>query len=437
MRRPRSRSGLDCRVVGLLALATAITLSKGLGQAIAADSDTGTHVQVSVIRPVEAGTKQQLACFCLTKDGRIVAVIRLRGAADQHGNLLTGAADTSATPPEGPPCEVRILDAEGKQLDSWPVDFLVQAVNVGVDGNLVLGGDGTLARFDQAGKLLARAEAPHLVAARQDPEALDRQAREAVQQQEEGVAQAVEQFEKQKEELAGKKDDELTDEERELKGQIDVMIRAYKDVQARYSGGEEDRRNRVEEMKQHLISMQRKINAIAAGESHVFITCSSSKGFGYGVWRTDLDFQNPCVTVEGLRGCCGQMDVQCCGAELVVAENARHRVVRYDADGKEVVSWGKRSRDGEGENFGGCCNPMNTRLVGDKLYVAESDGSVKLFSLDGEYLGLVGKAKVSPGCKSSIVEVLPGEDKVYYFDVEQSAICVLERSPRPTDQAAK
>jgi hypothetical protein len=121
------------------------------------------------------------------------------------------------------------------------------------------------------------------------------------------------------------------------------------------------------------------------------------------------------------------MDVQCCEDELFVAENSRHRVVRYDAAGNKLASWGMRDRDGKGKNFGGCCNPMNTRLVGGKLYVSESDGRVKLFSPDGEYQGLVGKASVQPGCKSSIVDVSADGETVYYFDVQNSAICVLKR----------
>ena len=93
----------------------------------------------------------------------------------------------------------------------------------------------------------------------------------------------------------------------------------------------------------------------------MFATGPASKGYGYRVWRTDLNFQNAVAIVDGLSGCCGQMDIQCCGDEVVVAENSRHRVVRYDADGKTIASFGKRSRDGAGECFGGCCNPMNTR----------------------------------------------------------------------------
>ena len=41
-----------------------------------------------------------------------------------------------------------------------------------------------------------------------------------------------------------------------------------------------------------------------------------------------------------------------------VAENSRHRIVRYDRDGKVLAQWGKRSRQ-DVKGFGACCNPMN------------------------------------------------------------------------------
>ena len=49
-----------------------------------------------------------------------------------------------------------------------------------------------------------------------------------------------------------------------------------------------------------------------------------------------MDFSEPKRIVDGLSGCCGQMDIQCCGDDFVVAENSRKRVVRYDSDGKQV-----------------------------------------------------------------------------------------------------
>ena len=58
---------------------------------------------------------------------------------------------------------------------------------------------------------------------------------------------------------------------------------------------------------------------------------------------------------------------------------------------------------------------MNTRVVGTDLYVSDSDGRVRLFTLDGKYEREVGKAEVEPGCKSSIVDVSPDGKRIFYI----------------------
>lgn len=122
------------------------------------------------------------------------------------------------------------------------------------------------------------------------------------------------------------------------------------------------------------------------------------------------------------------MDVQCCDGELYVCENSRHRVIRFDRDGKEVAQFGKRDRTGEGENFGGCCNPMNLCFSKDgNLYVSESNGVVKHFTPSGKYLGIVGIAAVQPGCKNSCVGVTADDKRLFYIDVYKSQIILLTR----------
>ena len=101
-----------------------------------------------------------------------------------------------------------------------------------------------------------------------------------------------------------------------------------------------------------------------------------SKGYGYAVWRTDQAFANPKQIVKGLSGCCGQMDIQAVGDDVFVAENSRHRIVRYNRDGEEVGKFGKTDREGLGEGFGGCCNPMNLCFTVDGgLLAAECGGA--------------------------------------------------------------
>jgi hypothetical protein len=168
------------------------------------------------------------------------------------------------------------------------------------------------------------------------------------------------------------------------------------------------------------------INALAADEQGVFVACSMGKGFGYAIWRTDRDFQNAKKIVSGLSGCCGQMDIQVYGDEVFVAENSRHRVVRYDRDGKKLSSFGKTDREGGSDGFSGCCNPMNLCFTSDGgLLTAESNGVIKRFTREGAYEAPLGHAKVKPGCKNSAVGISSDGERLYFFDVEHSSIIIL------------
>ena len=124
------------------------------------------------------------------------------------------------------------------------------------------------------------------------------------------------------------------------------------------------------------------------------------------------------------------MDVQVAGDnEIYVAENSRHRVVRYNADGKKLGMFGKRDREGAGEGFGGCCNPMNICFGSDgAVLVAESNGTVKHFTPEGEFVSVVGAADVPEGCKNSAIGVTSDGSQLFYIDVKNAKIHVLARS---------
>jgi hypothetical protein len=360
-------------------------------------------------------------------------------ASGSAGEVQVAQADAPAAEAEEPMesklgnTEVRIMDADGKLLTKFPVDFEGQAINVDADGSIVVGGDGIIARYDSKGKELRKMAAPHMSKMAKNEKEMEDRAREQLKSQATSMQSALKALEKQKEELDAKKEADLTDEERQQKTQLDSMIKMYQRSIENYT---EPKEAQVKSMAKSLSGRAKKISAIAANGKHVFVTCSDPKGYGFSVWRTDADFQNPKHIVNGLSGCCGQMDVQCCGDELVVAENSRKRVARYDAEGKKVNSFGKASRDGAGDTFGSCCNPMNTRLYDGKLLVSDSDGRVRLFSLDGNYEGEVGKANVNPGCKSSTVDISPDGKRLYYINVHTSQICVLDRKSADAKQAS-
>jgi len=414
----------------------------------AVPNSPATHQQIKLIHPTIAGN-WKLASFCLAKDGRIVAVLNPNDQANNGGVLgaviQAFSKKSAATNDSGDAKDksanaqsmLCILESDGKLAAQFPLDFKAEAVNLCPDGNLAIGGDGILARYDLQGKELARTASPHVVASRKDPEQLKVQAREMLEEQRNSIRETLKSLEDQKVELAKKDDKSLNDEERQTKQQIDQIIAAYKQMSTQ-QGNQPIRDDEVTNQVNQLISQGRKINAVAASDKHFYCTAPASKGYGYSVWRTNLDFTQPQRIADGLSGCCGQMDIQCCGDDdVVVSENSRKRVLRYNSQGKELSAWGKASRDGEGDTFGSCCNPMNTRAVGDKLYVSDSDGRVRLFTMDGQYKGEVGKANVQPGCKSSIVDISPDGNRLYYIDVQTSGICVLERQPATNAQAAR
>ena len=175
-------------------------------------------------------------------------------------------------------------------------------------------------------------------------------------------------------------------------------------------GGES--REPTEEQIQKFITTVRQsrleVSSISSSGGDVFVATQAAVGYGYEVWRTDRDFGGGTKVISGLRGCCGQMDVQCCQHGVFVAENSRHRVVRFDREGKQQSKWGSLDRDGI-NGFSGCCNPMNVCFAGDgDVFTAESTtGRIKRFSPHGELVSIVGAIDLSPGCKNVSIAASP------------------------------
>jgi hypothetical protein len=180
-------------------------------------------------------------------------------------------------------------------------------------------------------------------------------------------------------------------------------------------------------MRQRMAALsKRAVNGIAATGDDVFVACRAVEGYGFDVWRTDRDFGNPKKIVTGLRGCCGNMDIQAYDGELYVAENARGRVVRYDRDGNVLATFGRMDRTGV-EGFGSCCNPMCVRIGPDGVvYTSESNvGRIKRFSREGEFLGVVGTVQIIPGCKHVPIGISQNGSRVYMLDQTRSHIVVM------------
>jgi len=181
-----------------------------------------------------------------------------------------------------------------------------------------------------------------------------------------------------------------------------------------------------------------KVSGIAVTDKHVFVSLGKGGSLRARavIVRFDRDLDNPKQIAAGLRGCCRRLDLAAKDGVLYVAENARHRVLRCDANGKVLSQWGRRSRT-EVEGFGSCCNPMNISFgPGGELYTAESGlGRVKRYAADGTFLGLVGEVgvrrftragRLAISCSNITLSVSSDGKLVFVQDVSTNLIRVLK-----------
>jgi len=367
----------------------------------------GSHKQTATISVTSSDGKNKLQTLCVDGEGRVLALV----APARHFN--SSAKDVTS--------EVHVFDGDGKKITHWQVDFHAHSINTGPDGTVFVAGDGKVARFDKTGKSLARIELPHIQKLLANKDELRKQAEAQIKQQRESFANIVDQYKKKKEDLEKIPAEKRTALQKRQLTQFDSILKSYAETEKYYAS------QTVDNVLAGILSRLRIINAIAVSEKDVFITCGESKGYGYAVWRLSHDFKEAKQVLSGLSGCCGQMDVQCCGEDMLVAQNCDHQFGRYTRDGKKIGSWGKRGADTQTDCFGGCCNPMNVRALKNEVYTAESEGLIKRFDDKGKFLGVVGYAPLTGGCKNVAVGVSPDGSKVYFVDLPGSRVIVLER----------
>lgn len=374
-----------------------------------------SHEELTAVK-VEGEGGARLQTLSVTPDGKIVGLV----APARYAPIGEKGVAT--------PSEVHLFDAEGKELTKWTLPFTAQSVGVGPDGVIYVAGDGQLARYAADGKLLAQVEVPHLAEVLKDNEGLRQRAEEQIKLQTGSLTRSKTLIEEQVKKLEG-----LGDERTALQTKQLESYRQYlKDYEERIANVKTPT---IEDTIKQVAFRLRIMSGIAVTEKDVYIACGELKGHGFAIWRMDADFQNPVKVLGPVSGCCLQMDLQARGDHFYLAENTKKRVARYDRDGTFVSAFGKSGRESSGLSFGGCCNPMNCRLMpsGD-IYTAESEGIVKRFSSGGEFLGLVGYAKLTGGCKNVAVAASPTGERIYFCDLPGSRIIIL--AAKKTDPAA-
>ncbi len=378
-----------------------------------------THKQVRTIRLADKNDKPGES-FCLN-GGNVLACVGSR--------------------------DVRVLNLEGKLLETWKLDFAPQVINTAPDGAIYVGGNGKLARLDKSGKVVQTADVPSDV---KPPPEEDKETAEKRQARIAELKAQSQKFSVEMREITAKLKDlkteigKVQEQVRKAEGdkeKLEAELKRLTDERTKLTEKQQPIQKEMQAASRELMELQqrdleklragrRAVTGIAAGQRDLFVACSASKGVGYEVWRMDRDFTQPKKVVEGLSGCCGQMDIQTHGGDLFVAKNTAFQVAHYDREGKQLATWGGKDRKGV-DGFGSCCNPMNICFdAAGNLYTSESNvGRIKRYTPDGKLLNVVGTAKIETGCKRVTVAVSSDGKQVFMLDGPR--ICVLEQQDEP------
>lgn len=434
--RMRSIAGHAIAVAGLIAFAATANAAEQPAATIPA-----THSQERLITVV-TDASEKLTTFAVDTTGRVLAGV---------------AKDTPV---------IRVYAPSGERTAEWKLPIPPEAVNVGPKGDIFVAGQGVLLRLDDTGDVKLEKPSPNMATA----EDAAKEIQQRVQDKRSSGVSAKQQaeiklYKKRLAEMQQKIADldrdlfaldqqdldkpseaeaqEIEAERSKLQKRRDVCMKLQAKLELnivnppsqrrraaqRPSVGQPPKSPEPEVDVRQLIANQMRIASISASQDEVFFACSSSTGSGFDVWRTSYTFAEARKIGEGLRGCCGQLDVQANDNGIYVAENTRHRVRGFSRDGRQVLEFGSRQR-GRDDAFDGCCNPMNVAFGDDgSVYTAESgSGRVKRFAANGTFMELVGQVDLVPGCKKVSIAVSPRGDEVYMLDITRGHIVVMSRN---------
>lgn len=373
-----------------------------------------THKQVRNIKPAHAGAAVSLATFCLSAKGDILACV---------DSPVLAAASIPGKPGAKPDSNfLQVYSPDGELVREIPLEFKATAINVGPNGDVFLAGQGKLARVVD-GQVIKMANTPHIG----DFEKFKKQALAAARNEASGMLRHFEAQVKSVQKRIDALEEKAKSEELSKRDQakLTALKESLKMNEEQLKMFEQSTKV-APEQEEETIRERMVVTALGVTPEDVFVSVRSTNGQGYEVWRTNHEFEEPKKVVGNLSGCCGQLDIQAREDRLFIAENGKFEVSIRDREGKKVGRFGKQDRNAI-DGFGSCCNPMNVRCCsnGDVLAAESSIGNIKRFSAKGEFLGLVGKAKIGIGCKHVALAFDETRNRYYIMNVDKAHIAVL------------
>ncbi|MEX0726091.1 MAG: hypothetical protein WD065_07465, partial [Planctomycetaceae bacterium] len=409
----------------LLSIVTMVCLTVGFSYFAAAEDSKSektekdvskpTHKQVRTIKPMLEGKAVALNTMCLAANGDVLCCVggsSFEPVVGEEGGVSYRMREQGAA--------VLVYSPEGEFKAALKTDFKPTAINVASDGTLFVGGEGHLLHMTREGEILKSSMSPNIGDYEEFKNKAVEEAKKQAEQFTEQFRDQAKTYEKQIAKIeaidAAKRSASQTARLKALTRQKQTLDAQCEALKEQFAPADPE----------SVVRQAMNITSLAVTDRDLFVCCRSLTGHGYEVWRTTHDFTEPEQVLTGLSGCCGQMDIQARGEHLFVAANTRFQVVAYDRDGKEQNAFGERANS-KPSSFGGCCNPMNIRCCpnGEILAAESSIGYIKRFGADGEFLGIVGKAKIGGGCKHVAVGFDADRDAYYMMNVDKGHVCVM------------
>lgn len=117
---------------------------------------------------------------------------------------------------------------------------------------------------------------------------------------------------------------------------------------------------------------------------------------------------------------------------LRIADPGRHRVTRWNLDGRLLDHFGRfDTKDPAG--FTGCCNPTSLALTpgGQIVAFVKAPPGVRVYNQDGELLASLGEADFDPNCKNADL-IVDAQGRIFVIEPVHLQIIVYE----PVDKRA-
>lgn len=391
-----------------------------VGQLHADQLQEPTHRQIRILEPKVDGKTLKLHTIATTPDGHVLAAV---GGQSMQYVMNGGSYETKFVKESS---YVLMLDAEGNTVKQWELDLTPSALAVTPGGDIFVGGSGRIAKLDPDGSVSVTIDSPHVGSVKDLRERTAKSIRASRLQMSEAYEGQISTLKERVRTIEEKDEDGRTRLETAQLRAFNSQLEMLEDLIGQQT--EDDSVEVDDSQLDAAVLRSMSITSMAASDRDVFVCASDPSRGGYSLWRIDgdLNADSSEVIKEGLRGCCGQMDIQCCGENLLISENTKFKVGIYDRNGRSKGSFGKRDRTSRA-GFGSCCNPMNSLAMSDgTVLTAESSiGHIKRFDQDGKLVAYIGKASIGGGCKHCALGYDEKNDLYYMMYEDKNSICVL------------